>query len=135
VIPIKAKNGGALSPADNSQHVDPQIVENQPGPAHGGYVKATPAWGETGEDQPIGPGKYGTGQQACTYVEAVEPPGQKEAQIDGAEEITDAISPELVEAVAHIHQQGSQVLFHESALSPLSVSDLISMSGACYVAF
>jgi hypothetical protein len=97
--------------ADETEHVDAEVIENQGRPSHGRDIKTVPAGRDTGEYKPVGSGKNRAGQQPGANGQGVMLKGQMNPQIHGAEKIADTVALHAVKAGGGIQYQYFEFVF------------------------
>jgi len=117
VASVQVEHGGNGSPADQTHHVDPEIVEDQPCAAHRGDEESTPARGKAGHEQPVRTGEDRSGKQSHADVEASCPAGDVETEINGAEIIADPVAFHPGKAGRRIDKENLLMFFHTSFLT------------------
>ena len=105
VIAVQVQKGRMRGFADETEHVDAEVVKNQGRPSHGGDKKTVPAGGDTSEYQPVGSGENRSGQQPAADGQGVVLKGQMDPHIHGTEKITDTVALHAVKAGGGIQHQ------------------------------
>ena len=85
VVPVQIQERRIRGLADETEHVEAEVVEHQGRAAHGGDIKTMPTGGNAGEDEPVGAGENRAGQQSGADGQGVVFEGQMNPEVHGAE--------------------------------------------------
>ncbi len=116
MVAVQAEDRGDRCLSHQAEHVDPEIVENQPGAPHRADVIPLPAGGEAGHDQPVRAREDGAGEDPDAEIEAAVLLGQMNAEVDRTEIAVEAVFSGFIEAGGRIDQKHSLEHVHTQHL-------------------
>ena len=111
VVAVQVQEGRMRGFADETEHVDAEVIKNQGRPSHGGDIKTVPAGRDTGEYKPVRSGKNRAGQQPGANRQGVMLEGQMNPQIHGAEKIADTVALHAIKTGGAIQHQHFEFMF------------------------